>query len=165
MLWRLVQELIAKNAESPLPSAELQALKGTGHLPIFTRSVCDLLHPGQSCAGHLAQFLPSAYLRAFPVYLPVYIIPAILVHRKNFFIQPKQILLKFLKGCLRSSSFLALLIGLAYSGEHSTSLLRNFFPMNNSPAHALDGEYHYQCRQLFCTNKCAQVCCYNSFIS
>lgn len=118
----MLQELVMNNASSPLPSTDLEALKGTGHLPICTRNVCDLLHPGQSCAGHLAQFLPSAYLKALPVYLPVYIIPAIIVHRKNFFLRPREIWLKFLKGCMRSSGFLSLLIGLAYAGEDCAGL-------------------------------------------
>lgn len=31
----------------------------------------------------MLDFIPKAYLRALPVYLPVYFLPAILVHRKR----------------------------------------------------------------------------------
>lgn len=42
---------------------------------------CGWMHEGQSCTGNALRFLPGAYLRALPVYLPVYVLPAILVHR------------------------------------------------------------------------------------
>eukprot|EP00983_Pelagomonas_calceolata_P062385 1147286-Pelagomonas_calceolata.AAC.1 len=38
-------------------------------------------HPGQTCAGHAVGILPHAYARALGIYLPVYLVPALLVHR------------------------------------------------------------------------------------
>lgn len=40
-----------------------------------------LQHPGQSCAGHAIGILPHAYARALGIYVPVYLVPALLVHR------------------------------------------------------------------------------------
>ena len=42
---------------------------------------CEWAHEGETCSYAAAKFFPGAYLRALPVYLPVYILPAILVHR------------------------------------------------------------------------------------
>ncbi|OMO54529.1 hypothetical protein COLO4_36433 [Corchorus olitorius] len=42
-----------------------------------------MIHGGQSCGGHVASFLIEAYKRALPVYLPVYLIPALIVHRAD----------------------------------------------------------------------------------
>ncbi len=44
---------------------------------------CRWMHEGQSCNGNALAFFPGAYLRALPVYLPVYVLPAILVHRRG----------------------------------------------------------------------------------
>ncbi|KAK6938157.1 hypothetical protein RJ641_031665 [Dillenia turbinata] len=44
---------------------------------------CSIIHGHQSCAMHLVSFLVQAYKRAVPVYLPVYLIPALLVHRQD----------------------------------------------------------------------------------
>jgi len=43
----------------------------------------QIVHGNQSCTGHVFTFLLQAYLRALPVYLPVYLIPALIVHRKG----------------------------------------------------------------------------------
>ncbi|GMH39395.1 hypothetical protein BSKO_07293 [Bryopsis sp. KO-2023] len=118
-VWEAIRELLAHNATSSLPATELQALKGTGHIPICTRVPCSLLHPSQSCAGHIGRFLPAAYIRALPVYLPVYLIPALLVHRKRLWTEPLAILPRVLLGTLRSSGFLALYIGCALAGACS----------------------------------------------
>ncbi|KAL2971089.1 hypothetical protein AAZX31_15G174300 [Glycine max] len=44
---------------------------------------CSIVHGNQSCSGHILSFLVQAYQRALPVYLPVYLIPALIVHRKG----------------------------------------------------------------------------------
>jgi hypothetical protein len=46
---------------------------------------CQMLHPGQGCGPHVLSFLGKAYARALPVYLPVYLVPALVVHRQNLF--------------------------------------------------------------------------------
>lgn len=38
-------------------------------------------HPGVSCNENALRFVPAAYLRALPVYLPVYLLSGLLVHR------------------------------------------------------------------------------------
>ena len=42
---------------------------------------CEWAHEGETCTYSAFKFFPGAYLRALPVYLPVYVLPAILVHR------------------------------------------------------------------------------------
>ncbi|CAL5332786.1 unnamed protein product [Camellia sinensis] len=42
-----------------------------------------LIHGNQSCGAHFVSFLIQAYKRALPVYFPVYLIPALIVHRKG----------------------------------------------------------------------------------
>lgn len=74
------QELAEKNAKG-LPVAPLQGLKGTVHEHVVSAVPCPWAHPGKSCDWAALSFFPAAYLRALPVYLPVYIAPAILVHR------------------------------------------------------------------------------------
>ncbi|KAL4604131.1 hypothetical protein ACB092_10G170700 [Castanea dentata] len=44
---------------------------------------CSIIHGNQSCSGHFLSFLLQAYKRALPVYLPVYLMPALIVHRKG----------------------------------------------------------------------------------
>ncbi|KAL9255240.1 hypothetical protein AKJ16_DCAP02493 [Drosera capensis] len=44
---------------------------------------CSIVHGNQSCGGHFFSFLIEAYKRALPVYLPVYLIPALIVHRRG----------------------------------------------------------------------------------
>ena len=53
---------------------------------------CEWAHEGESCSGSALRFLPGAVARALPVYLPVYVLPAILVHRSGAFpaIAPKH---------------------------------------------------------------------------
>ncbi|GAQ87156.1 hypothetical protein KFL_003350060 [Klebsormidium nitens] len=68
---------------------------------------CSMLHPGQACGPHVLRFLWGAYRRALPVYIPVYLIPALVVHRQNLFRKPLPILSKVALGTARSSLFLS----------------------------------------------------------
>lgn len=43
----------------------------------------QIVHGDQSCSAHIFSFLVQAYKRALPVYLPVYLIPALIVHRQD----------------------------------------------------------------------------------
>lgn len=45
--------------------------------------ILQIVHGNQSCSEHFISFLIQAYKRALPVYLPVYLIPALIVHRKG----------------------------------------------------------------------------------
>ncbi|XP_058086334.1 uncharacterized protein LOC131233576 isoform X2 [Magnolia sinica] len=68
---------------------------------------CSIVHGNQSCAGHIISFLLGAYGRALPVYLPVYLIPALIVHRQDLLKRPNTILGKGFLGTARSSLFLS----------------------------------------------------------
>ncbi|KAH1042001.1 hypothetical protein GYH30_024354 [Glycine max] len=43
----------------------------------------DIVHGNKSCRGHILSFLVQAYQRALSVYLPVYLIAALIVHRNG----------------------------------------------------------------------------------
>ena len=77
---------------------------------------CDVVHPNTSCSRHSVSFFPTALARAVPVYVPVYIIPALLIHRQKLLAgrESKEIWLKIAKSCLRSSLFLSLYCTLAW---------------------------------------------------
>lgn len=68
---------------------------------------CSIIHGNQSCTRHLVSFLIEEYGRALPVYLPVYLIPALIVHRKGLVERPYTILAKSLIGTAKSSLFLS----------------------------------------------------------
>lgn len=53
------------------------------------------------CLQHPLQLLLPAYSRALSVYLPVYLLPALLVHRQALLKQPLPILQKLLVGIAR----------------------------------------------------------------
>lgn len=68
---------------------------------------CSIIHGHQPCSKHVVSFLIQAYKRALPVYLPVYLIPALIVHRQDLLKRPYTILGKGLLGTARSSLFLS----------------------------------------------------------
>ncbi|KAJ4839387.1 hypothetical protein Tsubulata_045876, partial [Turnera subulata] len=45
--------------------------------------LCSIIHGNQSCGVHGLSFFFQAYKRALPVYLPVYLVPALIVHRQG----------------------------------------------------------------------------------
>ena len=99
-------------------TSTLAALADTPHAHFNGKLPCEFLHPGTTCTGHTLSFLPAGYLRALPVYLPVYVIPAALVHRGRL-LDPKtrmQLWTKIGMGALRSSAFLSLYCALAWRG-------------------------------------------------
>ncbi|KAF9608267.1 hypothetical protein IFM89_008552 [Coptis chinensis] len=68
---------------------------------------CSMIHGNQGCTAHIVSFLFQAYQRALPVYLPIYLIPALIVHRQDLSKRPYTILGKGLLGTARSSLFLS----------------------------------------------------------
>eukprot|EP00887_Chlorella_sp_A99_P007657 scaffold20.g7657.t1 len=114
--YEAIREQAARGTAG-LPPARLSALRGTPHEAVVAAVPCAYLHPGLSCSGHAAAFLPEAFLRALPVYLPVYAIPALLVHRHCLFAPGAPLLwAKMAAGIARSSLFLGLYVALAYRG-------------------------------------------------
>mmetsp|Transcript_5717 Transcript_5717/g.16345 ORF Transcript_5717/g.16345 Transcript_5717/m.16345 type:complete len:591 (+) Transcript_5717:231-2003(+) len=115
--YRAVQELAERNAAGK-PLGRLKALQGTQHAHFRDRIPCGFLHAGHSCTGHTAVFLPRSYLRSLPVYIPVYLLPALLVHRQKLVVGPQapQIWAKAAAAAARSSLFLSLYCTLAWRG-------------------------------------------------
>ncbi|KAI5069036.1 hypothetical protein GOP47_0015337 [Adiantum capillus-veneris] len=68
---------------------------------------CSMVHGSQGCLSHFFWFLGQAYQRSLPVYVPVYLIPAIIVHRQAILKNPLPIFSKTLLGMARSSLFLS----------------------------------------------------------
>ncbi|XP_044982901.1 uncharacterized protein LOC123449675 isoform X1 [Hordeum vulgare subsp. vulgare] len=76
---------------------------------------CSIVHGNQSCAGHFISFLLQAYGRAVPVYIPVYLVPALVVHRQDLLKRPYTIMGKSLLGTARSSLFLSMYCASAWA--------------------------------------------------
>ncbi|ESQ38870.1 hypothetical protein EUTSA_v10001817mg [Eutrema salsugineum] len=68
---------------------------------------CSIIHGKESCTKHGITFFLQAYKRALPVYVPVYLIPALIVHRQDLLKKQYSILGKGLLGTARSSLFLS----------------------------------------------------------
>lgn len=69
---------------------------------------CTIIHGNQACGTHFISFLIQAYKRALPVYLTVYLIPALIVHRQDLLKRPFTIFWKGILGTARSSLFLSM---------------------------------------------------------
>ncbi|KAK2659750.1 hypothetical protein Ddye_006283 [Dipteronia dyeriana] len=95
---------------------------------------CSIIHGNQACAAHFVTFLVQAYKRALPVYLPVYLIPALIVHRQGLLTRPCTILAKGLLGTARSSLFLSIYCSSAWMW---TCLLFRIFKTCNIPMVAM----------------------------
>lgn len=95
---------------------------------------CLMVHGNQSCGSHVLSFLIQAYKRALPVYLPVYLIPALIVHRQDLLKRPYTILGKGLLGTARSSLFLSVYCSSAWMW---TCLLFRIFKRCNVPMVAM----------------------------
>ncbi|KAJ8747429.1 hypothetical protein K2173_001011 [Erythroxylum novogranatense] len=103
-----------KELASGLPITSLKAIekyyKSTGvdiKLNPEMKIPCPIIHGKQPCSKHVLSFFVEAYKRALPVYLPVYLIPALIVHRQGLLKRPYSILAKGLLGTARSSLFLS----------------------------------------------------------
>ncbi|KAI3881746.1 hypothetical protein MKX03_020206 [Papaver bracteatum] len=95
---------------------------------------CTIVHGNQSCQSHILSFLRQAYARALPVYLPVYLFPALIVHRQDLLKRPFTILGKGLFGTARSSLFLSVYCSSAWMW---TCILFRAFKTCNIPMVAM----------------------------
>ncbi|KAI3930819.1 hypothetical protein MKX01_037265 [Papaver californicum] len=93
-----------------------------------------IVHGNQSCQSHILSFLCQAYARALPVYLPVYLFPALIVHRQDLLKRPFTILGKGLFGTARSSMFLSVYCSSAWMW---TCILFRIFKTCNIPMVAM----------------------------
>ncbi|KAJ8755596.1 hypothetical protein K2173_022191 [Erythroxylum novogranatense] len=103
-----------KDIASGLPFTNLEVIeeyyKSTGvdiKLDPEMKIPCPIIHGKQSCSTHVLSFFVQGYKRALPVYLPVYLIPALIVHRWGLLKRPCLILAKSILGTARSSLFLS----------------------------------------------------------
>ncbi|KAL5705247.1 hypothetical protein ACHQM5_023577 [Ranunculus cassubicifolius] len=103
-----------KDIACGLPFSNLEAIekhyKSVGvdiNLDPEMKVPCSIIHGHQPCVSHIISFLIRAYARALPVYLPIYLVPALIVHRQDLSKRPYTILGKGLFGTARSSLFLS----------------------------------------------------------
>jgi len=74
----------------------------------LTKLMCEVLHRDTtSCTRATFSFFQKAYLRALPVYLPVYLLPMLLFKHKQLLKHPLAILLPTALNLARSSLFLS----------------------------------------------------------
>src|SRR4051794_38480298 len=74
----------------------------------ITNVMCQVLHKEtDSCTRASLDFFKAAYLRALPVYLPVYMLPLVLFKSRQLLRRPIQILLPTVLNIARSSLFLS----------------------------------------------------------
>ncbi|KAH9756587.1 TMEM135 C rich domain-containing protein [Citrus sinensis] len=130
-----------KEMASGLPFSNLEAIekfyKTTGvdiKLDPEMKVPCSIVHGNQGCLTHVVSFFIQAYKRALPVYLPVYLIPALIVHRKGLLERPYTILGKGLLGTARSSLFLSVYCSSAWMW---TCFLFRIFEKCNIPMVAM----------------------------
>eukprot|EP00004_Rigifila_ramosa_P025624 TRINITY_DN7705_c0_g1_i1.p1 TRINITY_DN7705_c0_g1~~TRINITY_DN7705_c0_g1_i1.p1 ORF type:complete len:336 (+),score=47.59 TRINITY_DN7705_c0_g1_i1:288-1295(+) len=77
--------------------------------PVKYDECCQIIHPlTPSCLLGTFQFWVSAYKRALPVYIPVFVIPTLLFSGKKLLVSPRVPLEKTTIGILRSSLFLSM---------------------------------------------------------
>ena len=118
-MYAAVREMIRLQRQGQgSPPRTLRALRGTPHEAFCGSVPCSFLHRGKSCPRANLEFLPEAFLRALPVYLPVYLVPALFVHRQRLLdpVMGVQIWRRLVLGMLRSSAFLAAFCTLAWVG-------------------------------------------------
>lgn len=76
--------------------------------------VCQIVHPGTTCHHDAFQFFLGGIRRSLPVYLPVYLLPALVLRLKKLKRQPKQESKKLLVNISRSTLFLAMYCTVAW---------------------------------------------------
>jgi hypothetical protein len=114
-----VREMAGQMRHGITPGSKpISVLNGTPFQGFHGNVPCEILHPGLTCNEHFFKFFPEGYLRALPVYLPVYVIPAALVHRQKLLRGDSraELWMKVALGALRSSAFLSLYVDLAWRG-------------------------------------------------
>jgi len=101
LLPPLILQELAERTAAGKPLGPLTSLMGTPHVHRVAPVPCHFFHPDQTCWQHPLQLLLPAYSRALSVYIPVYLLPALLVHRQQLLKQPLPILQKVLQGIAR----------------------------------------------------------------
>jgi hypothetical protein len=114
---KLMQELNSwrvKNNFSPIILPE-KPQEGY-NFPSARHLACEILHPQTKfCTKDFIEFFRAAYLRALPVYTPVYILPLLLFRLKSLIKSPITNSVATALGVLRSSLFLASYCSIAWA--------------------------------------------------
>lgn len=110
--YRAMAELIGRHEEVARSGAgvALRTFDGTPLAGRPMRKAAQFAHPGQGTLWHAVQFVPGGIRRALPIYVPVYVVPAVLLYRSRL-LRPRTLaalLPKLGVSIFRSSLFLAL---------------------------------------------------------
>ncbi|KFM24545.1 hypothetical protein F751_2263 [Auxenochlorella protothecoides] len=132
-MYAAIREMMALQRRGEAhPPRPLTALRGTPHAGFRGVIPCSFLHEGETCSQATLAFAPEAYMRALPVYFPVYLIPALFVHRQRL-LDPRvapELWRRLVLGMLRSSAFLTLFCVLAW---RSVCLVHNVAGRTTGP--------------------------------
>jgi len=137
LLHDALREWARRNHGQPAPLRALASSARFSGRPIGRP--CQLVHPGSSCSGHAVKQLPANFQRALSVYIPVYVIPALLMQRQNILKKPAAISFRVAKGVLRSSLFLAVYVVLFWRGACVTYAARGHVPSRVASSATLYG--------------------------
>lgn len=113
-----LQDLFTRGAVDAVSVNAMRARLGAKPLPAAAlRSSCQVLHPlDASCSASFAQFWIRAFVRALRVYLPVYVVPALLFGFKRCLHAPLPTVRHVAVGVARSAAFLASYCSMGYGG-------------------------------------------------
>ncbi|GFH25644.1 TMEM135_C_rich domain-containing protein [Haematococcus lacustris] len=123
-------------------------------------NLSNVLHPGQSCLEHTFTNVPASYARALAVYVPVYLVPALLVHRQKLASQPQLLLPKLAQGIGRSALFLTAFIALAFGSVCAGfAVTVGQLDAHGQPVYTTRGPFSAAAiPDLSCRNLCLQLC-------
>ena len=91
--------LNAHRASLALPALRMPLPHGCAH--------CNVLHPAQSCEGHLVGYWAAGWARALPLYAPVHLLPLLLFRPALLLRKPGPLLLQAALKAGRSALFLS----------------------------------------------------------
>lgn len=109
--YKAMAELIGRQGEvARSGGVVLSALEGTPMAGRRVRTAAQFAHPREGTLAHAVRFVPGGIRRALPIYVPVYVVPALLLYRSRL-LRPRTLaalLPKLGTSIFRSSLFLAL---------------------------------------------------------
>jgi len=110
----LMESLINKAGNTPHNTTVLQNMLEHAKRGDFQGKVagtCEIIHPWiDSCVYVEVERFVSVFTWMFPIYGALHVIPMVLFKRKTFAKEPFTMLLKSLKGTVRSSTFLSVFV-------------------------------------------------------
>jgi hypothetical protein len=82
--------------------------------------VGDIIHPGQTCFGHLVSFFTAGIKRAIAMYGPFFAIPIVIFRLPELIKNPAGVLIPYMTNVLRSSVFLGAYCAFAWTSADIT---------------------------------------------